>query len=493
MAALGLIFALSAPGYGLWPIAWVVLIPALHWVRKMDRPVDVALGGFWFGAMYHALYFIWFWDLHPLTWLGFSEWQSWLVTGAGWLLLVAEGGLLLAALMLAFQWLNRFRNVWLSLLLFPALWVLGFSLQNFSPLTLPWTLIEYSQAPVTTARAIAALLGGSGLAYGMVFHNVFWEAWLSGRLPKRDIGQRAGMLPSGWLLALVTPTLFFIGSLLPEQRTPLAWPVPVAAVQGNLPIEIVRSSALLTPSVVGRAYLAPLQAASLPVNTLVVLPEEGAVPGWVQAEHPFDNPVMASLQGIARQKQADIAVGISLAEGPRSYNAIALIRHDHARVQYYRKRKLVPFGEYVPFGAGPGLSALLADLHVDYAPGFDAGRRADLLETSRLRIGGLVCFELIDSDPLGRGLAGESARRGATLLVDVSNLGWFHENRWMEAQFLAIARMRAAETGLPLILASNTGISAVLSPSGRILARSHRQRAGRPHPQVIFYDGRRPF
>lgn len=493
MAALGLAFGLSAPGYGLWPLAWVVLIPALHWVRKHEDRKEIALGGFLFGALFHALYFLWFWDLHPLTWLGFGHLASLAVTGAGWLLLVVEGGVMLAILMLLFKWLNRFENPWIALILFPLAWVGVFYLQNLTPLTMPWALIEYTQAPVTTARVISGLLGGSGLAYGVVFHNVFWEAWLSDRLPKRETGLREGRMPAGWLLALITPALFLIGSFLPESRPAYHWPVPVAVVQGNLPIETVRSSRLLTAEVIEPTYLAPLRAADLPPDTLVVLPEEGVVPGWVQGDHPLSNPILQALSGIAHDKQVDIAVGISLLEEEQAYNAIVLLRHDVSAIQFYRKRKLVPFGEQTPFGLGAWLENTLSGFGIAYHTVFLPGGPADLLDAGTVRIGGLICFELIDSAPLHGGLAGEAKRQGADLLIDVSNLGWFHENRLLEAQFLAIARMRAAENHLPLILSSNTGVSAILSPTGRILARSDRSAIKSGRPQVVFFDGRRPF
>jgi apolipoprotein N-acyltransferase len=83
------------------------------------------------------------------------------------------------------------------------------------------------------------------------------------------------------------------------------------------------------------------------------------------------------------------------------------------------------------------------------------------------RLGGLICFELIYPE-----LAARHRERGATLLVNSSNLGWFHGNRLLWRQFLAIGQIRAAENRMPLVISANTGVSALISSRGRILQQS---------------------
>jgi apolipoprotein N-acyltransferase len=142
------------------------------------------------------------------------------------------------------------------------------------------------------------------------------------------------------------------------------------------------------------------------------------------------------------------------------------------------------------------LGALLGAWNVGYSASFSEGTDSRLLRAGAARLGALVCFELIDSWPFGHGYAWQYKRQGASLLVNASNLGWFHQNPWLEAQFLAMARLRAAETRLPLVLASNTGISAILSPGGDVLARSEpasmRRDSERSFPhktRILFYNG----
>ena len=68
-------------------------------------------------------------------------------------------------------------------------------------------------------------------------------------------------------------------------------------------------------------------------------------------------------------------------------------------------------------------------------------------------------------------------------MINSSNLGWFHGNRQLDMQFIAIAQLRAAETGLPIVVASNTGTSVLLSPKGYILAHTRLGEAAILTPQ----------
>jgi apolipoprotein N-acyltransferase len=70
------------------------------------------------------------------------------------------------------------------------------------------------------------------------------------------------------------------------------------------------------------------------------------------------------------------------------------------------------------------------------------------------------------------------------LIVNASNLGWFHDNPQLARQFLAIQQQYAAEFRLPVVLATNSGLSAIVSSNGTILKQSPSQA-----PHVIRYDG----
>ena len=140
------------------------------------------------------------------------------------------------------------------------------------------------------------------------------------------------------------------------------------------------------------------------------------------------------------------------------YNIAALFTNRGEQLQIYRKMHLVPFGEYLP------LRLLLAPIAGDLIPGdFTAGADYTLLTLTSpsVRIGALVCFE----DTLGD-LTRRFAARGAQLLVNVTNDGWFAQSP-AAAQHLANSLFRAVETRRPLVRCGNTGLTGSIDPFGR--------------------------
>jgi apolipoprotein N-acyltransferase len=125
------------------------------------------------------------------------------------------------------------------------------------------------------------------------------------------------------------------------------------------------------------------------------------------------------------------------------------------------KIHLVPFGEYVPLsGFLPFINKLVAGIG-DYSPG-----EINPLPIQGHQLGVLVCYEVIFPE-----LAREYVRQGSDLLVNITNDAWFGTSSapW---QHLAMARFRAIENRVWLARAANTGISAFVSPSGRIVQQS---------------------
>ena len=481
MAGCGLALGLSAPGFGFWKLAWLALIPALYWSLRQKSLKTVFWGGILLGFAFQGLYCLWFFDLHPLTWLGFDEVGSRLVTLAGWLLIATEGGLLTGLL---FALYRKLPSPWGRLFLFPALWVLVFSLLNCTPMALPWGLLEYTQASLWPMRLLVGWISGSGLTVLLVLHNTAWSEYF------RNSGN---LLQTRWkfFLPVILPVILGLIQQIPNPyHSTTPWPMPVAVAQADIPIEIIRSGQL-NQNIIGPAYINPIQQMDLPPGTLLVYPEEGVAPGWTPTENPYANPNLKALAVLATQKKIYIAVGVSaIAPDNRRYNAIAVIPPNSAKPWLYYKRRLVPFGEFTPYGMEKPITELLGRLGIEYSTPYDAGGESPVFKAGQARIGALVCFELIDSAPLTGGYAVQYKRHGANLLINASNLGWFHENPLMEAQFLAIGQIRAAETRLPIVISSNTGISAILSDRGDILKRTYPQQVFQHKTQVIFYNGK---
>lgn len=198
------------------------------------------------------------------------------------------------------------------------------------------------------------------------------------------------------------------------------------------------------------------------VDTLVM--PETAVAFYLREEDTVRHMVASHLW--ANQDMVTGTVRREAAPSPaRYYNSMAVLTEGGELAGWYDKQLLVPFGEYIPFR--PLLDALplpapvrvMSQSRLDYA----FGTLSPLLPT-RAGVGlALICYEGIFPYHVARHAA------GADYLVNVTNDNWFTGTTAL-AQHATLERLRAVETGLPLVRAANTGISTVVDPYGRILA-----------------------
>jgi len=146
------------------------------------------------------------------------------------------------------------------------------------------------------------------------------------------------------------------------------------------------------------------------------------------------------------------------------FNSLLVFASDGSLAGRYDKTHLVPFGEYLPFQTT--LEAIGLRQLTRLRGGFAVGERPrPLVAVPGLPlVGGLICYEAIFPAAVVQG----STRPG--VLVNVTNDGWFG-NTTGPRQHFHQARVRAVEEGLTLVRAANNGISAVIDPYGRVLAR----------------------
>ena len=158
---------------------------------------------------------------------------------------------------------------------------------------------------------------------------------------------------------------------------------------------------------------------------------------------------------------AELLYGIQREENGRYMNSAVVMSAEGEALQIYDKVHLVPFGEYMPFPSlwqRFGISGLAARASGGYAPGAD--RR--LMETTVGRALPLICYEGVFAQDVN------AAPQRADFLVLITNDGWFGTYSG-PYQHLVQAQLRAAEQGLPMLRAANTGVTAVIDARGRIL------------------------
>ncbi len=247
-----------------------------------------------------------------------------------------------------------------------------------------------------------------------------------------------------WLAALA------ILPLLPELPAPHAGTERVRVVQPNIDTE-----AEWTP-----------ETFALLEQRLVLLSEPANAPliVWPEAPAPFypSDPSFRKYVGdLARDAQANIligAVGQTPAGAPLN-SAFLFQPNGDMAPERYDKIHLVPFGEYVPNAFG-WVNRVTHEIG-DFVP----GTRIVTFPLDGHRIGAFICYESAFSD-----LVRQFTKAGANVLVNLSNDGYFGHSAARE-QHLELVRMRAVENHRWILRATNDGITAMIDPAGREIAR----------------------
>jgi apolipoprotein N-acyltransferase len=147
----------------------------------------------------------------------------------------------------------------------------------------------------------------------------------------------------------------------------------------------------------------------------------------------------------------------------------------------YDKRRLVPFAEYAPVDGVPGLGWRF-DAPGGYTPGAEA-----VVFSRPAPFGVLICYEAIYPR-----LSRDLVRAGAQFLVNISNDAWFGTSAGLEQHFAASV-FRAVETRRALARGTNTGITALVGPSGKVMARFPTSQRGAWLVEVPLRHGTTPY
>lgn len=184
------------------------------------------------------------------------------------------------------------------------------------------------------------------------------------------------------------------------------------------------------------------------------------------------NHADATFAAIAKAARgSSVMLGLRRVEGPRIFNSLVVIDDLGLVTARYDKHHLVPFGEYMPLG---GLMARFGihGLAAEEGGGYSSGPGPRLIDLGALGSGlPLICYEGVFPRNINP-VAGE----GDAMYL-LTNDAWFGKVSG-PYQHLAQARLRSAEQGLPMVRVANTGVSAVIDGTGRVVAQIPLGQAG---------------
>ena len=267
---------------------------------------------------------------------------------------------------------------------------------------------------------------------------------------------------------LLAPAFLVIGPVAGAAMLPLPTEGPrveVAVVQGNVPrpgLDAFAEDLVVLDNHVQQTerLASEVRAGERARPRLVIWPENAA------DQDPRTQPeARALVQRAQRALESEFLLGAVLEdERDRPSNALLVWGEDGAEEPVYRKRHLVPFGEYLPLRSlveriYPASRTLLAR---DFVP----GNRVGLLQLNGIPLAVGTCFEVAFDD-----LARSAVLAGGELLVLPSNNASYGRSAQSDQQ-LAMARMRAVEHGRGTVVATTSGISALIRPDGEVVRRS---------------------
>ena len=362
---------------------------------------------------------------------------------------------------------------WQRSLFFASLWTLTEWLRSWVFTGFPWLAIGYSQTPPSPLAVFAPLLGVFGLSLITALAAALILETLR-RIPTTRAGtntQRPFRQAARPLLILVLLLTSGIG--LHEIRWTSAHgkPISVALLQGNVAQDLKWRPEKFSDSLRTYYRLALENPAQL-----TVLPET-ALPAFLEQ---IPREYLDELKKLAQRQQGDMLLGIAIGDAGRYANgAISL---GQSPQQTYNKVHLVPFGEFVP----PGFAWFLSMAQIPMS-NFTSGEKSQpLMAVAGQKIAVNICYEDAFGEEIIRMLP------EATLLVNLSNVAWFGDSL-APAQHLQIAQMRALETGRMMLRATNTGMTAIIKPDGRLQSVLKPYTRGALHGEVHGYQGTTPF
>ena len=318
----------------------------------------------------------------------------------------------------------------------------------------PWELLGYSQTSVLPVAQVASLFGVHGVTLLVVFIN--------SAVALAVVGPRAHRVR---VLAVATGVvgvvvLFGAWRLRDNRLVKDGTPLRVGLVQGNV-LQDDKWDPAMRSTILSRYLDLSRESAAAGARLIV----------WPEAATPFsfeDDPDGEAIRQLVRDTGAHLLFGSTQSRRDpvsrvfRVFNAAFTLRPDGETAAVYHKMHLVPFGEYVPFRSLLFFASPLVEAVTDFSPG--AGPVT--LPIGSHQISTAICYEIIYP-----GLVRSFVQRGSELLTTITNDAWYGRTAAPHQHFQQAA-MRAIEQGRYLVRAANTGISGVVDPYGRVIARS---------------------
>lgn len=432
----GVLLVLAFPRFGLYPLAYVALVPLLLAVRRSRSIFDSAVSGMLCGSIFFGGVLFW---INTLSrWAGpwaYLSWISLAVFQAVFLAIFAGASKYLARLSLK-----------LDIILIPLLWTAVEWIRSLGPFGVTGGGLGYSQAGFLQVLQLASLAGIYGISFLIVLVN---EA-----IAEFVFDKNIKALAAAFLILIM---VIGFGQYRINVFRDTGREIKIAVIQGNIPQDKKMDYGTIYGIVDVQEALSKK---ALPLKPDIVIWPETAVTTYL-----FDSErIRPQISALVKMSNANYLIGTPYREGERIYNSVAAFSKNGKYIGRYDKQRLVPFGEYLPLR--PFLYPVLKNLSL-FEKDYDSGRDPRIIDVGIARVGAVICFE--STFPY---MVKDKIKKGAQFILVATNDAWFFDSA-APYQHIQAAQMRAAENGVYVVQAANTGISAIIDPLGRVVKRSN--------------------
>ncbi len=334
-----------------------------------------------------------------------------------------------------------------ALVLAPFLWVAVELLRSYV-VSFPWDLLGTAQIDNTSLVRVATVTGVYGVSFEIALVNAAFAAAFLVRPGRR----RTMMAASITAAVVLQSTVLARFDRVPTDHT-------ARLVQLNLALNEDWNATTYPQRLSALVNLSTAPGSSSQVPALVIWPES---PGPFFVNDPTFQQAISRITSTGPSVIAgSIGVKDSQVRNPSQlYNSALAVSPGGNSQARYDKIHLVPWGEYIPFKSLFGFAQSLTH----EVGNFEPGAQRVPLQLGAVRYGVFICYESVFPGEIR-----QFADHGAEVLVNISNDGWFGQSG-APGQHLNLARMRAVENQRWLLRATNTGITAVIDPLGRVTA-----------------------
>lgn len=451
----GLLFA-GHPPVDLGWAGLVALVPLLLLARDIGREQRAVRGGFAWGLLAGLVF------LGPLLWWIFP------FGAIAWAPLVLIQGASVAGFVAGVAWWGERRG---RATFAVALWVALEALRSTWPLGgFGWGVLGYTQHAGGLFLPVARSLGVLGVSATLAaLAACIEEAGVRLARPLREGDGGSALRAARTPLLAASSVLVATVLLAGQPPAPSGRTLDIASVQAS---ETQFTSAAGAPTiarldpsriiqVAGQVLEATRPLAADP-PTVTIWPENALDADYTD---PRNTHIRAAVTEGLRLLQGNTLIADTLLDGPSPgtlRHALVQIAPDGAVTDQYFKRKLVPFGEYVPLRRWLDWLPPLRQIPYDQIPGDQPG----VFEVDGAKIGTVICYENLFPE-----LVYSEVRGGADMLVVATNNTSFGHSP-MSRQHLAISQLRAVETGRWVLHAGLSGISGIIDPHGGVHQRT---------------------